>query len=149
MPKGIPVSGINKGWFKTGEGFWTGKVRPEIRTWLPSTPSENTRMKIAAANRRDTGSNARNWKGGRTKASKILRNSTRYVTWRLKVFKRDNYTCQLCFIRGGELNADHIKMWAYHPALRFLTSNGRTLCKSCHFSIPTSKSRKHICCKKV
>lgn len=27
MPKGIPNNGVNKGWFKNGIGFWTGKKR--------------------------------------------------------------------------------------------------------------------------
>lgn len=27
MPKGVPKSGVNKGWFKYGSGFWTGKKR--------------------------------------------------------------------------------------------------------------------------
>jgi len=29
--------------------------------------------------------------------------------WREKVFKRDNYTCQVCGKKGGYLIADHIK----------------------------------------
>lgn len=30
MPKGIPKNGVNKGWFKKGYGFWTGKKRPDM-----------------------------------------------------------------------------------------------------------------------
>lgn len=52
--------------------------------------------------------------------------------WRKAVFERDNYTCQLCGVRGTYLEADHIKPWAYFPELRRLIDNGRTLCKSCH-----------------
>jgi len=52
--------------------------------------------------------------------------------WRKTIFKRDNYTCQICKIRGGKLNADHIKSWTLFPKLRYKISNGRTLCIACH-----------------
>lgn len=52
--------------------------------------------------------------------------------WRKAVFARDNYTCQICKVRGTYLEADHIKPWAYFPELRFELSNGRTLCRKCH-----------------
>lgn len=52
--------------------------------------------------------------------------------WRKKVFERDNYTCVLCNIRGGNLQADHIKPYSLYPDLRFDIDNGRTLCVICH-----------------
>lgn len=52
--------------------------------------------------------------------------------WRTAIFKRDDYTCQICGVRGTYLEADHIKPWAFFPELRFEMSNGRTLCKKCH-----------------
>ena len=56
-----------------------------------------------------------------------------YRLWREAVFKRDDYTCQNCGKRGGKLNADHIKLFALFPELRFKVSNGRTLCNApCH-----------------
>lgn len=55
-----------------------------------------------------------------------------YRTWRTSVFKRDDYTCQICFVRGGYLEADHIKPWRTHEELRYEVSNGRTLCLKCH-----------------
>jgi 5-methylcytosine-specific restriction endonuclease McrA len=63
---------------------------------------------------------------------RCLRYSKEADDWRTSVFKRDDYTCQLCGIRGTYLEADHIKPWAYFPELRFELSNGRTLCKTCH-----------------
>lgn len=73
-----------------------------------------------------------NWRGGITPLIKKLRNSSEYKIWRKAVFERDNYTCIWCGKKGGELNADHIKQFAYYPELRFAIDNGRTLCVSCH-----------------
>ena len=61
-----------------------------------------------------------------------LRNTQKYKKWRLKVFKRDDYTCTHCGKRGGNLNAHHIKSFANFPDLRFKLENGITLCKKCH-----------------
>lgn len=54
------------------------------------------------------------------------------ILWREKIFKRDNYTCQMCGKRGVYLEADHIKSWIKFPKLRHVSSNGRTLCRECH-----------------
>jgi hypothetical protein len=66
-----------------------------------------------------------------------LRRGTRYKAWRSAVFKRDDHTCQECGVRGGTLNADHIKPFAVFPEGRFEVSNGRTLCRDCHLQTPT------------
>lgn len=81
------------------------------------------------------------WKGGVTESSKIIRQSYDYQSWRKYVFERDDYTCQICNERGGTLNADHIKPFAYFPELRFDTNNGRTLCVDCHKQTDTYMGR--------
>ena len=56
-----------------------------------------------------------------------------YCRWRLRVYERDNYTCQQCFRRGSiTLNAHHVKPWAQYTDLRFVVENGITLCVPCH-----------------
>ena len=82
-----------------------------------------------------------NWKGGITPLNKRIRRSAEFSQWRKLVFERDDFTCQLCGQRGGELHPDHIKQFAYHPDLRFELSNGRTLCKTCHIKTPTWGNR--------
>ena len=73
-------------------------------------------------------------KNGFTKhqIDRCIRYSKEAKEWRKAVFERDNYTCQYCKVRGGYLEADHIKPFAFFPELRFVLSNGRTLCRKCH-----------------
>lgn len=68
----------------------------------------------------------------KTPAHRRIRNSLVGIRWRESVFKRDSYTCQQCGIIGGKLNAHHVKPYAYFPELRYILSNGLTLCVPCH-----------------
>lgn len=85
-----------------------------------------------------------NWKGGITPEMQRLRLSKEARAWRIAVFERDNYTCQICGVRGGYLEADHIKRWAEYPELRFVLTNGRTLCRPCHRKSPTFGRKKAL-----
>lgn len=57
-----------------------------------------------------------------------------YKAWRKKVYARDRFKCRMPSCVGGDrrLNAHHIKKWASNPGLRFVVSNGITLCRTCH-----------------
>jgi 5-methylcytosine-specific restriction endonuclease McrA len=81
------------------------------------------------------GNKAHSWKGGITPLNEKIRKSTIYKMWRKNIFKRDNYTCQICGEIGGRLNANHIKKFSDFVGLRFDVNNGITLCKKCHFSL--------------
>lgn len=81
-----------------------------------------------------------NYKGGITPENKVIRNSSEMNYWRKKVFERDQYTCQKCKIKGGSLNAHHIKHFSKHPELRTDVSNGITLCVNCHREVHKTKS---------
>ena len=82
------------------------------------------------------GKNHYNWQGGITPINFAIRKTFEYKLWRESVFKRDNYTCIWCGIKGsqtgGYLHADHIKPFSTYPELRFAIDNGRTLCVPCH-----------------
>lgn len=62
----------------------------------------------------------------------LARNNTYYKEWIRKVFERDNYTCQCCGKRGGNLNAHHLYNFSEHKDLRYDINNGITLCEKCH-----------------
>lgn len=74
------------------------------------------------------------WIDGR---SAVQRPRAQSAQWRKAVFERDDYTCQMCYRRGGRLQADHIRPYASNPDVRWDLSNGRTLCFECHKLTPT------------
>lgn len=103
---------------KEGKGFYCSKECMQISPiYLQKLPRAETHHA---------------WKGGVTPERHRIRMSTSYKKWRTEVFKRDNYTCQICSQRGGQIQADHIKSFAIFPDLRLDLNNGRTLCKPCH-----------------
>ena len=75
--------------------------------------------------------------------------------WRTAIFKRDNYTCRVCKVKGKRLEAHHIKPYSEYPRLRYVLSNGRTLCKDCHKRTKTFgwqkiwKHRREIAAKRL
>ena len=90
------------------------------------------------------------WKGGITDKNYGLRfgvkNLVEYKNWRDSVFRRDDYTCQFCHQRGGELQAHHIFSFssivskyqienteqARNCSALWEISNGITYCEECH-----------------
>lgn len=102
------------------------------------TVPDERRYRISVATK---GEKHWNWKGGISPKNNAERSSIELKEWRRSVFSRDKFTCQTCGYKGKGLEADHIKPWAYFPELRFIVSNGRTLCKPCHQKTPTYKGR--------
>lgn len=75
--------------------------------------------------------------GFKKSENSLARISCDYSAWRNSVFKRDNYTCQVCGRRSkpGEpvrLNAHHIENFSSNEDLRYDIKNGITFCDRCH-----------------
>lgn len=64
-------------------------------------------------------------------------NSPEYKKWRLAVYRRDKFKCRFpgCTSKTRKLNAHHIQRWADNPGLRFVVSNGCSLCPTCHAKV--------------
>lgn len=86
-----------------------------------------------------SGNNHWNWKDGQHQRNILIRYSIEYRLWREAVFARDNWTCNKCRVKGGKLNAHHVKRFSLYPELRFAIDNGVTLCKSCHKEVHRKK----------
>lgn len=103
------------------------------------------RMTIRGKNTK--GKNHPSWNHDLTDEDRINHKNRMYCpktrVWRIKVFKRDNYTCQSCDIKGGKLQAHHIYNYYSHKKLRYVTSNGITLCKICHKEFHHKCGKKH------
>ena len=63
-----------------------------------------------------------------------------YKDWRMKVYKRDKFTCQMpaCGYKKY-LQAHHIRRWSSASTLRYDINNGITLCKNCHKKVTGSE----------
>jgi len=98
------------------------------------------------------------WKGGVTDLYILIRNLKKSKIWKNKIFERDNYICQSCKKRGGNLEAHHKKSFSQilEEFLNFYNQfssikdkykllklaikykpfwnidNGQTLCEDCH-----------------
>lgn len=121
---------------------WTGGIREKLCEgcgalieWKPGRPySCFVKQKFCAKQCADkyglrySGENHANWKGG-TKG----RNKTEQLKWSRKILTRDDFTCQECGQRGGDLHAHHIKPYEDYEDLRWIESNGITLCVKCHY----------------
>lgn len=130
--------------------YWLGKKRPNLnKTGAAKTmfkKGKSTRKGIKWSKEQRKMLSEAHLKGRMkiTPEIKLLRSSIDYIEWRKSVLSRDDYTCQICNIRGGNLHADHIKPFAYYPDLRFNLSNGRTLCVNCHRKTDTWGGRNYL-----
>ena len=95
---------------------------------------EERRIKFAESKK---GDKTNLWRGGIDKKEYKHYRNLQYRLWREKVFRRDNYTCQECGAHSEKgkkvfLIPHHIKSYTHYPELRYVVSNGRTMCDECH-----------------
>jgi len=125
--------------FKEGDkGFWEGKTHSmETRNKISKSLEGNIPWNVGKKCPQLAEENNGSWKGGITPYAMKLRNSNKYIDWRNEVFKRDDYTCQVCGERGCHINAHHIIPFAKLIKTEeehkiFNIGNGQTLCLGCH-----------------
>ncbi len=95
--------------------------------------SEAAKIAVSATK---LGLSVESWAEFSSSADSRERASTKFAEWRQAVFARDEYTCAMCGRRGGSLHAHHIKLFSRFPDLRYVVSNGITLCGTpCHRSL--------------
>lgn len=117
-------------WYKRGQGKYCSTIC--VGLLLKSQGKWKGKNNPKFGSKR-TGSLNPNYKGGISSFRKTIYNSEEWKNWRQSVFKRDDYTCQICFKKGNiNLHSNHIKKFSDYPALRFITTNGVTLCQDCH-----------------
>lgn len=73
-----------------------------------------------------------NWRGGSAVKDERQRKDIDYINWRNRSMELDDYSCQCCLKRGGNLNVHHIESFAHHPDKRIDLSNSISLCKEHH-----------------
>lgn len=126
-PDQYVVGSHDEAWFKCPIEFHKDYKR-EIRFEIEDDFKCPICLRIEAARK---GADHPYYTGNQTENSRERSNSN-YRHWRETVFERDDYTCQCCGRRGVYLNAHHIYSYAFHPEVRYLVSNGLTLCQDCH-----------------
>ena len=83
--------------------------------------------------RNNSGENNPRWNPNLTQEEReIKRNFPEYKEWRTKVYERDNYTCQVTGIRGGDLVVHHLYSYNKYYCLRTVIENGITVSKDIH-----------------
>jgi hypothetical protein len=104
------------------------KSHPGGKLGIPSSEKQKQMM------REKVGEKHPRWIKDRTEAleKKRIRNVFEVKEWRTSVFHRDDFVCQECGVRGGKLEAHHIKPWRLFRELRHEVNNGITLCRPCH-----------------
>jgi 5-methylcytosine-specific restriction endonuclease McrA len=118
------------------------EMREKMRVFrIGKTTSNKQKEIVRKIGLRNKGCNNGNWKGGTSPLRKLLESTKKYKSWRKSIFVRDEYICQMCGKKGGELHSHHLKNYAEFPELRLDLDNGLTLCKKCHNLV---HRKKHI-----
>ena len=91
------------------------------------------RMSQNLTHRNGCGPENSNWNPSLTQEDRERkRYSPEHKEWARLVKERENYTCQCCRQRGGELVSHHLNSYATFVDQRLLVLNGACLCQECH-----------------
>jgi 5-methylcytosine-specific restriction endonuclease McrA len=149
------MSHLKKFWFKPDHIVpeemklrWSEDRKAEGNPMFGRTRTEEEKQLMSLHRKGLTvGERNPNWRGGISTVAHLIRTSPEYKKWRQAILERDNYTCQNCNKRGGDLNVDHfpktfkeildefsIKSIEDAMACEALwdTESNRTLCVTCH-----------------
>ena len=82
------------------------------------------------------------YKHGMSKEDKLEWGRFEWKNWRKKVFKRDKHICRMCgYDKGKIIQAHHIKTRKEYPKLKYVVSNGITLCRRCHETVSGNEKK--------
>jgi hypothetical protein len=101
------------------------------------THSLESKIKMSLSNRKNK---VDKWDGFIKNKDTLEREKFRRIMQK-SVLERDDYTCQMCGVRGGQLQVDHIQKWSDNKELRFEIDNCRTLCMGCHYFVTFGKKK--------
>lgn len=132
--------------FESRKKMSEAKKKNPVKYWLGKKLSIETRIKMSEKAKLRIKEKSPSWKGGITPLVNQIRHCFKYRQWRSDVFTRDDFTCQKCGKRGGDLEAHHLKEFnlilkannikTLEEALvreeLWNINNGRTLCLKCH-----------------
>lgn len=152
------VSNAKKGstpWNKGKTGIYSDEQIQKLRkssidrkvippSFLGKHHSEETKKRMSISGKgkiiseetkkKQSGENNHRWIKDRTLVKGIEnRKCSEYSNWRKQVKDRDNWKCRLCSNEcSGRLEVHHIYSFTHYPELRYLLTNGITLCKYHH-----------------
>lgn len=68
---------------------------------------EKVQRCVSCANKKHSGAGHHNWRGGVASLRSLVHIALKHA-WIDPILKRDNYTCQFCLKRGGDMHVHHI-----------------------------------------
>jgi HNH endonuclease/NUMOD3 motif-containing protein len=121
------------------------KGKPSKIKGIPKSYEAIKKMRLAHRDKQ-MGSNNPNWRGGTSKLRWLIQSNYRYIQWKLAVFNRDRFNCQVKGCNSTELHPHHIKpigqsikdynIKTIEEAIKcqeiWDVNNGITLCKQHH-----------------
>lgn len=105
---------------------------------------DNSSKMMRALSLRNIGENHYNWDGGKASKNSVVRGSGEYSRWRMSIFYRDEFRCQICGVENSYLNAHHIYGFSEYIDLRFDLNNGISMCEDCHKNFHARYGRRNF-----